>query len=130
RGRIREIFSRGREKLMALREGGATLDEIREEVKRMRQKNRQTIISILTPEQRRKFRQIQARRAKNPIQPGRVWIMGPEGTPRAVEVMIGITDGNFTEIVRGELEAGQEVIIGTSQSRSRSASGGRKRLRF
>jgi HlyD family secretion protein len=130
KSRIREIFAQGRKKVMAMREGGATLEEIREEIKRMQQKSRQAIMSILTPEQRKKFRLIQARRARNPIQPGRVWVIGPKGAPAAVDVMIGITDGNFTEIVRGELEAGQDVIIGAGQPGSASKSGVMRRLGF
>ena len=41
---------------------------------------------------------------------GRVWIPGPDGKPKAVTVQLGISDGNFTEIVGGEVKDGQEVI--------------------
>lgn len=35
----------------------------------------------------------------------------PENRPAPVNVSIGITDGNFTEIVNGEIKAGDKVII-------------------
>ncbi len=41
-----------------------------------------------------------------------VWILGRDGRPVAAPVMLGITDGTSTEIVRGDLEAGQAVLIG------------------
>jgi HlyD family secretion protein len=43
---------------------------------------------------------------------GRVWVLGRDGRPVAVPVALGITDGTFTEIVRGDLAGGQAVLIG------------------
>jgi HlyD family secretion protein len=45
-----------------------------------------------------------------------VWILGRDGRPVAAPVMLGITDGTSTEIVRGDLEAGQAVLIGLESS--------------
>jgi len=47
---------------------------------------------------------------------GVVWVLGPDGRPVAVPVTLGITDGTSTEIVRGDLEAGQAVLIGLESS--------------
>ncbi|MEH2627594.1 HlyD family secretion protein [Bradyrhizobium sp. AZCC 1719] len=44
-------------------------------------------------------------------QPGRVFVVGPDGKPQGVTVRIGATEGAATEIVSG-LEPGREVIIG------------------
>lgn len=33
------------------------------------------------------------------------------GKPRRIEVTTGISDGNYTEIVSGELKEGQEIIV-------------------
>ncbi len=41
-----------------------------------------------------------------------VWVLGPDGKPRSVEVALGITDGNYTEITGGRIEQGQQVIVG------------------
>jgi hypothetical protein len=45
-------------------------------------------------------------------------------------VQTGITDGNFTEIVSGDLKEGQEVLLGVADAKGtgRSDSGPRLRL--
>ncbi len=113
---LRDILARGRERIIALRAGGTTPDEIQNEVKRMRQDSRAAIIAMLTPEQRQKYREMEAKRVKNPVSPGRAWIVDRDGNFVPVDIMTGLSDGNYTEIVRGDLKAGQDVIIGTSQS--------------
>ncbi len=39
-----------------------------------------------------------------------VWTL-KNGKPRRIEVTTGISDGNYTEIVSGELKEGQEIIV-------------------
>jgi HlyD family secretion protein len=39
-------------------------------------------------------------------------MIGPDGQPQGVPVRLGIGDGTVTEIVAGELKAGQEIIVG------------------
>lgn len=41
-----------------------------------------------------------------------VYVVVPGGEPRPVTVRTGITDGYFTELTRGELREGEEVIVG------------------
>jgi HlyD family secretion protein len=41
-----------------------------------------------------------------------VWILGRDRRPVPVEVTPGITDGTFTEIVRGDLDEGTAVLVG------------------
>lgn len=45
---------------------------------------------------------------------GRVWIQSPGGVT-AVPIVSGATDGAFTQILKGELQEGQEIVIGISQ---------------
>ncbi len=40
-----------------------------------------------------------------------VWILSKDGRPVPVRVVIGITDGNFSEVVSGDLKEGMEVIV-------------------
>jgi HlyD family secretion protein len=47
----------------------------------------------------------------------RVWVLGPSGDPEPVPVQIGISDGNFTELLGGELKEGDAVIIGIETPR-------------
>jgi HlyD family secretion protein len=120
---VRAIFAEQRERIMSLRGQGATPNEIRAEVKRMLEESTKAVSAILHPEQREKFRRMTASRASSPISRGRVWVLDKDGTPAPVALITGISDGSFTEIVRGDLEAGREVIIGASgQNRTRSAS--------
>jgi len=42
----------------------------------------------------------------------RVWVVGADGQPQAIEVKPGISDGSFTEILGGDLAAGRELIVG------------------
>ncbi|MGB6866384.1 MAG: efflux RND transporter periplasmic adaptor subunit [Candidatus Aminicenantaceae bacterium] len=46
---------------------------------------------------------------------GRVWIEDESGNLKPLMVRIGVTDNTYTEVVRGELEEGQEVITGENQ---------------
>ena len=45
-----------------------------------------------------------------------VWILR-EGRPTAVPVQLGLQDGAFTEIVKGDLKPGDDLIISESGSR-------------
>jgi HlyD family secretion protein len=55
---------------------------------------------------------------------GRVWILSPEGKPIPVSVVLGITDGTFSEVLSGDLKEGMEIIIeeiSSSKGRSQSS---------
>lgn len=60
---------------------------------------------------------------KGPGGSGKVWILGADGKPAAIEVKTGINDGNQTEVVEGDLREGQEVIVGlnTAAEKARPA---------
>jgi len=45
---------------------------------------------------------------------GRIWTPGPEG-PVPVTITLGATDGSFTQLAKGELQEGQDVIVGYLQ---------------
>jgi len=46
--------------------------------------------------------------------PGVVYVLNAQHQPEARHVVLGITDGSATEVVSGELKAGEAVIIGDS----------------
>ena len=55
---------------------------------------------------------------------GRVWVLSPEGKPKAILVVIGITNGTFSEVMSGDLKEGTEVLVEeTSNKMSGSRSG-------
>jgi HlyD family secretion protein len=52
-----------------------------------------------------------ARKPRGERPPSRVWILRPEG-PAVLTLTVGATDGTFTQLVKGEIQEGQEVIVG------------------
>jgi HlyD family secretion protein len=54
-----------------------------------------------------------------------VWLLGRDGRPVAVPVTLGITDGTSTEIVRGDVQAGQAILIGLEAAAPATAAPGR-----
>jgi HlyD family secretion protein len=127
---VRAIFAEQRERIIALRRQGVAPDDIRTEMKRMWKQNSSAISAILTPVQREKFLRIATSRAANPVTRGRVWVLDTNGMPVPVNVITGISDGSFTEIVRGDLKAGQEVIVGTSHPERRPSGSKLRRFGF
>jgi HlyD family secretion protein len=43
-----------------------------------------------------------------------VWVLPPDGNPRPVAVDLGISDGTYAALVRGNLTAGERVIVGST----------------
>jgi HlyD family secretion protein len=109
------ILQDSRSQFMALQ--GVPEQERQARIQKNREATRLRIREILTDEQRARYD------ADAPAAgggggrgtvPGRVFVQGPDGKPQAVQVVLGISDGAATEIVRGELKEGQEVIIGSA----------------
>jgi HlyD family secretion protein len=46
-------------------------------------------------------------------QPSRVWVQDEDGKLRIIFIRPGVVDNSYTEVLRGELQEGQKVIIGT-----------------
>ena len=61
---------------------------------------------------------------------GRVWIVGTDGKPAAVPLQLGIGDGTYTEVVKGDLKEGEQVIVGLALPGDRSQPGSAPRLRL
>ena len=43
---------------------------------------------------------------------------GPKAEPKPVEIRTGITDGRFTQVVSGEVKAGDTVIVGLATAKA------------
>ena len=50
----------------------------------------------------------------------RVWILGPDGKPKAVVVKVGITDGQATEISGEGIGEGMQVLVGVEDPKHAS----------
>jgi HlyD family secretion protein len=48
---------------------------------------------------------------------------GPKGEPKPVEVRAGVTDGRFTQIVSGEVQPGDTVIVGLATAKAATTGG-------
>jgi HlyD family secretion protein len=96
---------------------------------KVREATRAKIREILTPEQRPKYEELASREGRGVGaaaavggggNPGRVWILDADGKLKAVALTLGISDGTATEVLRGDLKEGQEIITGlaaTGQNR-------------
>ncbi|MGD0274986.1 MAG: efflux RND transporter periplasmic adaptor subunit [Syntrophales bacterium] len=59
-----------------------------------------------------------------------VWVPGTNMEPRRVKIVTGISDGNYTEIVSGNLREGSEVIIASSETDKKAAASAPSGPRF
>jgi HlyD family secretion protein len=124
-GKLDPILEDSRKQMQALR--SAPEGERGERAARIRETTRTRIREILTAEQRQAYDQRGEERAATT--PGRVYVVDGEGKPVAVTLTLGISDGSATEVVRGELTEGQEVVVGlaggaTGGTRPAGAGGG------
>ncbi len=55
----------------------------------------------------------------------KVWTVTPEGRLLPIVVRLGIADDQFSELQEGEIQVGQELVIGLSDKNGRNATGGR-----
>src|SRR5262249_60849706 len=80
---------------------------------------RTQIREVVTHEQRQKYEALlRARDDTQPqTRPGRVWVLGANGTPEPRPLTIGIANDTHTEVVAGDLTAGQQIITGLLASK-------------
>lgn len=112
--RLDEIFADMRQKLADLRDVPEA--DRRGRGERIRADVRQRINAMLTTEQRPLYADIVAQETGRTSGaaggPGRVFVMEPGGKPAEVRIRLGLTDGNATEVLSGDLREGIEVIVG------------------
>jgi HlyD family secretion protein len=125
---LQGIFDDARETFKAMYQGGASREDLRGAFAKVRQEVQQSIPTILNPAQLEQYRRDVAARQANPVRPGRVWLMGEDGWPKAVDVRVGASDGDFSEIIKGEISETDEVIIAVEKTAK--SGGGLFGLRF
>ena len=96
----------------------------REEIQEIRQKSkpqevgtkiqslmRQKLWPLLTEDQKKGFEEkVQSSQGDRGIR-GTVWTLSPDGKLIPLSVVLGITDGTFSEVISGDLKEGMEVIV-------------------
>ena len=112
-GQFREIERVAFRRIASLRRNGIRGEEFRNSARQLRRQAGEATMAILNPDQRAKYGAILAERRANPVRRTRAWVL-EDGKPKAVNVFIGVGDGKFTELVRGGLTEGQEVLVGVN----------------
>lgn len=127
---VRVILSDTRSTLDALRRQDATPEEIRRETQAQRERTRNIVATLLSSEQREKYIRLAA--AQEGVAPlrGKVYVAGEKDKPQPVDLVLGISDGTFTEVVSGALDTGQQVIIGVNLTASKISGRAAKRFAF
>ena len=108
------ILHDNREQFRALQ--GLPEADRRARAQKIREASRVKIREILTDEQKTRYDQM-AGAASGEGRPGirgRVWVIGPDGKPAPVALTLGLSDGAATEVLRGEINEGQDVIVGVA----------------
>jgi hypothetical protein len=113
-----------------MRQQGASPEDLRNTIRKMRAGTRDTIIGVLRPEQREKFLEMSSRQPDESSSRGRVWVLNEKVTPVSVEIETGISDGNYTEVLKGKLLPDQELIVGIVRNLRTSSSRPTGRIGF
>jgi HlyD family secretion protein len=133
--RLDPILAETRNKFMAARE--LPEEQRGKALAAARSESRARIEDILRPEQKTRYAELVAEQAgragttAGTMTRGRVWVLA-DGTPRAIEVRVGLTDGTMTEIAGDGIAEGTELLVGTigASSGPAPAKGGPPRMFF
>lgn len=106
---LQERRAGGREAMAGLSE-----EERRASFRAARNEVQARIAAVLDPERKAKFLAItqEGRASAQQGVPGRVYLLDDDSQPKPVQVMLGPTDGAYTEIVSGDLKEGAQVVVG------------------
>jgi HlyD family secretion protein len=126
--KVNAIYQDARPRFAALRDLSA--EERPKARDRITADIRARIGDLLTGEQKTKYAALVAQSAGRQASSGRIYLLGADGKPLAVNVRLGITDGSSTELLLGPnaaqaslLVEGAVVITGTIATATGGASG-------
>ena len=114
------ILEEARQSFAAARGQGGDDQAAGAQRRRGRTEIREKIRAILTPDQQKRFDALQTAQegAPPPATPAptsaRVYVPGLDGKPQAVTIMVGLSDGSYSEVVSGDVKAGQDVFVGSA----------------
>jgi HlyD family secretion protein len=125
RSKVEAILNETRDRIRAL-PPSEDKGERRKQADRVRAESRARIAEVLDPDQRKRYEEMSPARGpggRPAVTRGRVWVAGPDGRPKAVEVRLGLSDGTHTELVSGDLTEGSQVIVGIQAAGKGQAKG-------
>jgi HlyD family secretion protein len=120
------IYREMGQKMRQLRGAGTPFEEMREEIAKLRRAAEEKIAALLTPDQSSKYADMRGAAGEDGPRRATVYVLGPNAEPKAVRIMVGLSDGTNTELVSGEIKAGDQVIVGGPSSAAAPRSPGRR----
>jgi len=131
--RVKDVLEESRRQLMAMPQD-LSQEQRRARFQALRAQAGERIAATLTSEQRPIYDEIRRAQAGGgasaQVTSGRVWIVGSDGKPKDVALRLGIGDGQFTEVISGDLKPGTNVIIGGGERPGAGGTSGGPRLGF
>ena len=122
------ILQDSRQQMQTVRE--APEGERQQRAQKVREATRLRIREILTPEQQARYDETsgggrrRARGGRDPRAARLVACGSSEGDKlKSVQLTLGISDGSATEVLRGDLSEGQDLVIGAAGAATRPAGG-------
>lgn len=126
---IETIFAEAAERIVRLRRQAAPQAEIANAVQDNRRRVTERIMATLNPEQQTRYREIiSAQSGRSTVRTERVFVVGEDGQPKVLQLRVGLSDGNVSEVLGGELAEGQAVIVGNAARAAATGSAGRPAL--
>jgi HlyD family secretion protein len=119
--RLDPILADTRQQMQELR--GVPEAERGPRAQKIREASRARIREILTAEQRARYDEVTGGGDPRSGGAGRVWVLDGDKL-KPIQLTLGISDGTATEILRGDLKEGQEVVIGTAGGPAAPRAGG------
>jgi HlyD family secretion protein len=110
-----EIEAAGREMRERMANLPAEPEARRQQAQAARQRLQSRLNAVLTPEQRARLAAARGARQAGGAA-GTVYVVEGDGAPRAIAIRTGLTDGNVTEVLSGDLQPEMQVVIGTERA--------------
>jgi HlyD family secretion protein len=119
RSAVAAIFRETSQAIRALRQAEDGGGEDDAQVRQLRAQANRRIAALLDDGQRATYERLQAELGSGERRRGRVWRLDAEGMPVPVDVVVGLSDGSVAELLRGEIEQGEPVIVGVAAPAAR-----------
>ena len=101
-----------RERMAAL---PADAEARRQQAQAARQRLQSRLNAVLTPDQRARLASARGTRGQGGAA-GTVYVVEGDAAPRAISIRTGLTDGNVTEVIGGDLTAEMQVVVGAERA--------------